>query len=196
MAAAVIPTASNRRTGLIMLGFALGMLGVGYAAVPLYRLFCQTTGFGGTTQRADKAPDQTAEATVTVRFDANTSGNLDWTFNPVQTAMTVKVGEQAMAHYRAINRSGRTLTGSAIFNVTPDSVGAYFNKIQCFCFTEQTLKAGESVDLPVVFFVDPDMLKDADSKAVKEITLSYTFYPVDKPKTVSAVSAAAGAIAN
>ena len=186
----------NFRVAGLALGVSLAMLGLAYASVPLYRLFCQTTGFGGTTQRADKAPDQTAEATVTVRFDANTSGNLDWTFNPVQTAMTVKVGEQAMAHYRAINRSDRTLTGSAIFNVTPDSVGAYFNKIQCFCFTEQTLKAGERVDLPVVFFVDPDILKDADSKAVKEITLSYTFYPVDKPKTVSAVSAAAGAIAN
>ena len=186
----------NFRVAGLALGVSLAMLGLAYASVPLYRLFCQTTGFGGTTQRADKAPDQTAEATVTVRFDANTSGNLDWTFNPVQTAMTVKVGEQAMAHYRAINRSGRTLTGSAIFNVTPDSVGAYFNKIQCFCFTEQTLKAGESVDLPVVFFVDPDMLDDSDAKAIKEITLSYTFYPVDKPRTVSEASSASVQIAN
>ena len=186
----------NQRVAGLAAAVALGMLGLAYASVPLYRLFCQTTGFGGTTQRAEQAPGQSGNATIAVRFDANTSGSLGWNFQAVQTRMTVKIGEQAMAHYRATNTSGRLLTGSAVFNVTPVAAGAYFNKIQCFCFTEQTLKPGESVDLPVVFFVDPDMLDDPDAKAIKEITLSYTFYPVDKPRTVSEASSASVQIAN
>ncbi len=178
-------------------GGAALMLGLAYASVPLYRLFCQTTGFGGTTQRAEKAPDNTSEQTVTVRFDANSASSLAWTFHAEQTAMTVKFGEQAMALYRATNVSNQTLTGSAVFNVSPPGAGIYFNKIQCFCFTEQTLEPGASADLPVVFFVDPDMLNDDDAKGIREITLSYTFYPVDKPKTVSEAPATApGQIAN
>jgi cytochrome c oxidase assembly protein subunit 11 len=137
------------------------------------------------------------DKSVSIRFDANTSGKLDWTFHPVQSAVKVKFGEQIMAHYEAVNRSNQTLTGSAVFNVSPPQAGAYFNKIQCFCFTEQTLKPGEKVDMPVVFFVDPDMLKDPDAVGVDEITLSYTFYPVDKPKAVTeAKTQAPASIAN
>ncbi len=187
---------SNLRVALLAGGVALSMLGLAYASVPLYRLFCQVTGFGGTTQRAEAAPEKATEATVSVRFDANTSPALGWNFHAVQTAMKVKVGEQNMAHYRAVNTSDKPLTGTAVFNVTPVNAGIYFNKIQCFCFTEQTLQPGESVDMPVVFFVDPDMLDDPDAVNIKEITLSYTFYPVDKPKTVSEAPAAPGSITN
>ena len=182
---------------MIAAGVALGMVGLSYASVPLYRLFCQVTGFGGTTQRAEAAPEKATDKTVSVRFDANTSGSLDWSFHAVQTSMTVKVGEQTMAYYKATNISDKPLTGSAVFNVTPVQAGAYFNKIQCFCFTEQTLQPGQSVEMPVSFFVDPDMLDDPDAAGIKEITLSYTFYPVDKPKAVSeAPSAAPGSVAN
>ena len=188
--------AKNRRVALLSGAVAVSMVGLAFASVPLYRVFCQVTGFGGTIQRAEKAPDQATAQTMSVRFDANTSPKLQWAFHPVQTTMTVVVGEQAMAHYRATNHSGQTMTGSAVFNVTPPQAGAYFNKIQCFCFTEQTLKPGESVDMPVVFFVDPDMLKDADAAGIKEITLSYTFYPVDKPKAVSEAPAAPASVTN
>ena len=175
----------NRRVAAYASGVAIAMLGLAYASVPLYALFCQATGFGGTTQRADAAPEQASEQTISIRFDANTAGSLGWSFHAEQVTMMVKVGEQNMAHYRATNISDRELTGTAIFNVTPVSAGAYFNKIQCFCFTEQTLKPGETADLPVVFFVDPAILDDPDTKSIREITLSYTFYPVNKPKTVS-----------
>lgn len=184
--------AKNLRVAGMALGVSLAMLGLAYASVPLYKLFCQVTGFGGTTQRADAAPAQASEQKITVRFDANTAASLGWKFHAEQQAMTVRIGEQNMAHYRAVNVSDRVLTGSAVFNVTPVSAGVYFNKIQCFCFTEQTLQPGESVDMPVVYFVDPDILNDPDTASIKEITLSYTFYPVDKPKTVSAAPAAAG----
>ncbi len=187
----------NDRIVLMSLGAVAVMIGLTYASVPLYRLFCQATGFGGTVQRAETAPKQVLDQTVSVRFDANTSSKLDWTFHPVESAVKVKFGEQVMAHYEAVNLSDKTLTGSAVFNVSPPQAGAYFNKIQCFCFTEQTLKPGEKVDMPVVFFVDPDMLKDPDAVGVDEITLSYTFYPVDKPKAVTeAKTQAPASVAN
>ena len=178
MSTSAASAVARRRTGLIAAGLALAMLALAYASVPLYRLFCQVTGFGGTTQRAETAPQQVLDKTVSVRFDANTSGKLDWTFHPVQPAVKVKFGEQSMAYYEAVNRSDKTLTGSAVFNVTPVQAGAYFNKIQCFCFTEQTLKPGEKIEMPVSFFVDPDMLDDADAAGIEEITLSYTFFEV------------------
>ena len=187
---------ANLRVALLAGGIAVSMLGLAYASVPLYQMFCPVTGFGGTTQRAEAAPEKVTDKTVSVRFDANTSPALQWKFHAVQTAMTVKVGEQNMAHYRAVNTSDKSLTGTAVFNVTPLNAGIYFNKIQCFCFTEQTLAPGESVDMPVVFFVDPDMLNDPDAVNIKEITLSYTFYPVDKPKTVSEAPAVSGNITN
>ncbi len=175
--------------GLVMLGFA-------YSSVPLYALFCQATGFGGTTQRAATAPKEVAQQTIGIRFDANIAGSLDWTFHAEKTTITVKLGEQSMAHYRAVNIANRQLTGSAVFNVTPVAAGVYFNKIQCFCFIEQTLKAGESTDLPVVFFVDPAIANDPATRSIKEITLSYTFYPVMKPKIVPQVTASGVEISN
>jgi cytochrome c oxidase assembly protein subunit 11 len=187
----------NLRVAIMAASVAAGMVGLSFASVPLYRLFCQVTGFGGTTQRAETAPAQSLGQTVSVRFDANTSDKLDWSFHPLQAPVTVKFGEQSMAYYEAVNRSDETLTGTAVFNVTPPQAGAYFNKIQCFCFTEQTLKPGEKIEMPVSFFVDPDMLDDADAAGIEEITLSYTFYPVDKTKAVTeAKTAAPGSIAN
>ena len=170
-----------------MLAVFAGMVGLTYASVPLYRMFCQATGFGGTTQRADTAPVAASDKYITVRFDANTASSLGWNFHAVQTVMKVKIGEQNMAHYSATNLTNQETTGSAIFNVSPAEAGAYFDKIQCFCFTKQTLKAGESEDLPVVFFVDPAILDDPDAKGVSEITLSYSFFPSDKPEAVSTV---------
>ena len=189
-------SSGNLRVALMAGGIAVSMLGLAYASVPLYQLFCQVTGFGGTTQRAEAAPESVTGSTVSVRFDANTSPALSWKFHAVQTAMKVRLGEQNMAHYRAVNTSDKPLTGTAVFNVTPVNAGIYFNKIQCFCFTEQTLAPGESIDMPVVFFVDPDMLNDPDAVNIKEITLSYTFYPVDKLDAVSEAPAASGNITN
>jgi cytochrome c oxidase assembly protein subunit 11 len=186
--APVIPNArKNLRVAAAAASVAVAMVGLAYASVPLYSMFCRVTGFGGTTQRADVAPNSATEKFITIRFDANIAGSLGWNFNPVQSVMKVKIGEQTMAHYSATNTTDNVLTGSAIFNVTPSEAGAYFNKIQCFCFTEQTLKPGESADLPVDFFVDPAILDDPDSKSISEITLSYTFFPIDKPDAVSAV---------
>lgn len=187
----------NARVVLLSSATVAAMIGLTYASVPLYRLFCQVTGFGGTTQRAEAAPQQVLDKMISVRFDANTSGKLAWAFHPVEPAVKVKFGEQSMAYYEAVNRSDKTLTGSAVFNVTPPQAGAFFNKIQCFCFTEQTLKPGEKILMPVTFFVDPDMLKDPDAAGVDEITLSYTFYPVDKPKAVTeAKTQAPSSVAN
>ena len=187
--APVIPNArKNLRVAAAAASVAVAMVGLAYASVPLYSMFCEVTGFGGTTQRADVAPETATGKSITIRFDANTAGSLGWNFHPVQAVMKVRIGEQNMAHYSATNNSGKVVTGSAMFNVTPTVAGAYFNKIQCFCFTEQTLKPGESADLPVDFFVDPAILDDPDSKSINEITLSYTFFPVDKPDAVSAVA--------
>jgi cytochrome c oxidase assembly protein subunit 11 len=183
--------AKNKKVAFMAASVVVAMLGLSYASVPLYRLFCQVTGFGGTTQRAEAPPETVANEIVSVRFDANTSKDLPWSFHAVQTSMTVKMGEQHMAYFKAVNTSGQPATGSAVFNVTPPQAGAYFNKIQCFCFTEQTLAPGESMEFPVSFFVDPELLKDADAAGIKEITLSYTFYPVDKTETVSEAPAAA-----
>lgn len=157
-----------------------------YAAVPLYRLYCQVTGSGGTTQRAEKPSDVVLDRTIVVRFDANVSKDLAWKFEPVQRTMTVKLGETALAFYTATNMTDRPVKGTAMFNVSPDIAGTHFNKIECFCFKEQTLAAGETVEMPVSFYVDPALAKDRDATYLKEITLSYTFYPVE-PTAASAV---------
>jgi cytochrome c oxidase assembly protein subunit 11 len=196
MAPVVPDPRKNRRVATLVLLVFVGMVGLTYASVPLYRAFCQATGFGGTPRRAESAPAAAAEKYITVRFDANTAGSLDWNFHAVQTVMKVKIGEQNIAHYSATNLSSHETTGSAIFNVSPDEAGAYFDKIQCFCFTTQTLKAGESEDLPVVFFVDPAIIDNPDSKGISEITLSYTFFPSDKPDAVSAAEVPAKLTAN
>jgi cytochrome c oxidase assembly protein subunit 11 len=178
------PTTQNRKVAVLATSVVFAMIGLAYASVPLYSLFCQTTGFGGTTMRAAHAPAQPIDQMITIRFDANTAASLPWTFNAVQQTMTVKIGEQALAHYEAVNTSKQTIVGTAAFNVSPPEAGVYFNKIQCFCFTEQTLKPGEHADLPVTYFVDPAIMDDPDTKSIREITLSYTFYPADKKTAV------------
>jgi cytochrome c oxidase assembly protein subunit 11 len=178
-------SAKNRKVAAMSALLVAGMVGLAYASVPLYRMFCQVTGFGGTTQRAESAPEKAIDRRMTILFDANTAGSLPWTFEPVQRSLEVKVGEENFAYYRATNNSDHAVTGSAVFNVTPDTTGAYFNKIQCFCFTEQTLKAGESVEMPVSFFVDPAIVEDHGLDKVTTITLSYTFYPAGEPDTLS-----------
>jgi cytochrome c oxidase assembly protein subunit 11 len=179
----------KRRTALLGAAIVVAMLGLAYASVPLYELFCRVTGFGGTTQKATEAPDQVLAQTMKIRFDANTDRSMPWRFKAEQTTQTVKIGEQGIAYYKASNPTNETITGTATFNVTPDAAGAYFNKLQCFCFTEQTLKPGESIDMPVVYFVDPAILDDPEAKHIKEITLSYTFFRTapseTKPVTVA-----------
>jgi cytochrome c oxidase assembly protein subunit 11 len=175
---------AKRRTGLLMLLLVAGMAALGFASVPLYRLFCQVTGFNGTTKRAllDDAPGPVGML-VDVRFDANVSPKLPWRFEPDQRVMRVAVGARQMAFFTAVNIGDRPLTGSASFNVTPDQAGQYFTKIQCFCFTAQTLKPGERVRMPVIFYVDPEFATNPDTKDLPEITLSYTFFPVAPAKS-------------
>jgi cytochrome c oxidase assembly protein subunit 11 len=166
----------NRRTVLSLLMIAVGMGCMAYASVPLYRLFCQVTGFGGTTQRVAAAPNAAASDRIsTVRFDA-TVGDVPWEFEPVQRAVAARVGETELIAYRAHNAARQAVTGTATFNVTPSKAGQYFDKIQCFCFTEQTLQPGESAELPVSFFIDPAILQDRNLDDVDTITLSYTFF--------------------
>jgi cytochrome c oxidase assembly protein subunit 11 len=169
---------NNTKTALIMAAICAAMLGLAFAAVPLYRIFCQVTGFAGTTQRAERAPGAVA-GQVKVQFDANTHPGLPWEFRPEQVSVTVAPGAQTKVFYYAHNLSAQPVTGQAVYNVSPDTVGKYFKKIECFCFTEQTLKGGQKVDMPVIFFVDPALRTDPDTKNVHEITLSYTFYPVE-----------------
>jgi cytochrome c oxidase assembly protein subunit 11 len=178
----VVKRRSDTRVAVICASIVFGMLGMSYAAVPLYRLFCQVTGFGGTTQRAEAPSAIVLDRVINVRFDANVAPGLGWTFEPLQRTVDVKIGENALAFYRATNVSDKPLTGTSVFNVYPDVTGAYFNKMQCFCFTEQTLQPGESIEMPVSFFVDPAMVKDKDAEKVQNITLSYTFHRVEKPK--------------
>ena len=185
------PTASrrNRTTVLLLCSVIAGMLGLSAASVPLYRLFCQATGFGGTTQRATAAPSEIAQALVTVRFDAETAPDLGWEFHPLQRSVQVHPGEQQQVFFHAVNRSPQAVTGSATFNVTPAKAGIYFDKLQCFCFTAQVLEPGESRDMGVVFFVDPDIVKDPETREIRTITLSYTMF---KKPGVETPSAAAG----
>ncbi len=186
------PRASgNGRMALGLLAIVAVMVGLSFAAVPLYRIFCQKTGWAGTPQRAASAPKTIAPEMVTVRFDANVTSGLPWTFEPVQPELTLHVGESKLAFFRAANLSKETVTGSAVFNVSPDIMGQFFTKVQCFCFTEQTLKPGEAVEMPVSFFIDPAILKDRDAKTVRDMTLSYTFYKVQKPKREQADAAPA-----
>jgi cytochrome c oxidase assembly protein subunit 11 len=162
--------------GALLFGVA-AMIGLTAASVPLYRLFCQATGYGGTTQRATSAPAHAiAERLITVRFDASTAPDLDWEFRPLELAVRVHPGEEKVVTYRAVNRSREPITGTATFNVTPGKAGLYFDKLQCFCFTKQRLAPGESADLSVSFFVDPDILSDANTADVDTITLAYTMF--------------------
>jgi cytochrome c oxidase assembly protein subunit 11 len=175
----------NRRVGLIALCVALAMVGLGFASSPLYRMFCQATGFAGTTQKAvgAEAPGAVVGKIINVRFDANVMPAMPWKFAPERHIERVAVGAREMAFFNATNEGDRTITGTASFNVTPEQAGKYFTKIQCFCFTQQTLKPGETIRMPVVYYVDPKLLDDPDANDISEITLSYTFFPVDSAKT-------------
>lgn len=179
----------NGRVGILAGLLALAMVGLAFAAVPLYRLFCQVTGLGGTTMVADETAAAAVRPvpgkSVSVRFDANVSRDLMWEFRPAESHRTVNIGSRSMAVYTARNMTARPLTGTATFNVTPVQAGQYFSKVQCFCFEEQTLAAGQEVQMPVVFYVDPAILKDPATRDISEITLSYTFYPVEQAKSGS-----------
>ncbi|HET7190806.1 MAG TPA: cytochrome c oxidase assembly protein [Pseudolabrys sp.] len=153
-----------------------GMVGAAYASVPFYTWFCRTTGFGGTTQVAEKAPDHVLGRTVTIRFDSNVTPGLPWKFEPEQNEIQVRIGEVATVHYKVVNEAAREIVAQAGYNVSPPTVGAYFDKINCFCFTEQRMKAGETREMTVVFYVDPSIVKDHDQDDLSTITLSYTFY--------------------
>ena len=177
---------ANARTGLMALALAAAMVGLGFASVPLYRLFCQVTGFGGTTQVATDAQANSAAAaatgqTMSIRFDGSTAIDVPWTFKPAQTTDTVTIGQRDMAVYFARNDGDEPITGTATFNVEPAQAGLYFNKVQCFCFTEQTLQPGQEVQMPVVYYVDPAILEDEFMADVEQITLSYTFHRAIEP---------------
>lgn len=161
--------------------FVAVMVGVSFAAVPLYSWFCRTTGFGGTTQVAHSAPAQVSDRTITVRFDANVSAGLPWRFEPERNTLDVRLGEVVTIYYAVTNESARVTAGQAGYNVSPPTVGAYFEKINCFCFTQQTMQPGEKREMAVVFYVDPKLAKDSDQDGISTITLSYTFYPVRPP---------------
>ena len=171
--------ANRRRNGATVLLLAVvvaGMAGLSFASAPLYRLFCQATGYGGTTQRAAASSKAAADAVITVRFNAETAPDLGWEFRPVVPEIQVHPGEQREVLFRAVNRSSEPITGTATYNVTPTKAGIYFDKLQCFCFTEQLLAPGESRDMGVAFFVDPDVLKDPGTRELRTITLSYTMF--------------------
>jgi cytochrome c oxidase assembly protein subunit 11 len=176
---------SNKVIAGICLAFIGGMVGMAYAAVPLYAMFCQMTGYGGTTQRVEQYSDRVLDREITVRFDANTS-SVPWDFRPAARDVTMKIGETTQIHYTAKNLSTRPTSGRATFNVTPEMAGAYLNKVECFCFTDTTLKPGETLDMPVVFYVDPDIADVPELRDVKTITLSYTFFPIEGEKPVAA----------
>lgn len=184
---------SEKRTALMLVGVVVAMGALAWAAVPFYNWFCSVTGFGGTTQVAESASDEVLDEVVRVRFDANTDANLDWTFRPMQTRMDLKIGENAIAYYTATNNSDVPLSGTASYNVAPEVAGYYFIKVECFCFVEQTLQPGESVEMPVNFYVDPEIVGDRDAGYVRDITLSYTFHLTD-PRSASLDSADADTI--
>ena len=168
--------------------FFSSMVGLAYASVPLYRWFCQVTGFGGTTQVSEAPAGAILDREITVRFDANMTPGLPWAFRPKQREVMLRIGEIGEAAYMSASRGSLPTTGTATFNVTPQAAGAYFNKMECFCFTEQTLQPGEEAHMPVVFFVDPEIVDAPETRGIETITLSYTFFPVDEPTEVAAKS--------
>ncbi|MFN0114016.1 MAG: cytochrome c oxidase assembly protein [Paracoccaceae bacterium] len=184
------------RTALGLAGVAALMGALSFAAVPFYSWFCRTTGFAGTPAVAETGSDRVLDRTVTIRFDANTDPAMPWQFHPVQREMTVRIGETALAFYEAHNPTDRVIGGTASFNVAPDQAGGYFSKIECFCFTEQVLKPGERVQMPVSFFVDPAMVDDPEAGSIRAITLSYTFYETPVPEDQAAIAAPPATPAN
>ena len=182
--------AVTRTAGLCTL-VLVAMVGAAFAAVPLYRIFCQQTGYDGTSRRAKAVPGAILDKRVTIRFDANVR-DLPWDFAPDQLSQDVRIGDTGLAFYHVTNRSDQPITAHASYNVVPLGAGLYFEKLQCFCFTDQTLKPGQSVEFPVVYFVDPRFASDPDTKNAKEITLSYTFYRVNKPAVATRAPTAPG----
>jgi cytochrome c oxidase assembly protein subunit 11 len=182
MSTAALPASGKSRTAALAALMVVAMGALGYASVPLYRIFCQATGYAGTTQRADgaQAPGAVAGQTVIIRFDANHVPALKWRFHPETPTQTVTIGARNLARFEAENLTDHAITGRARYNVTPDVAGMYFTKIACFCFTEQTLQPHQKVLMPVIFYVDPKILSDETARRIPEITLSYTFYPVDR----------------
>lgn len=179
----------NRRSAGMAAAMGLGMLALGFAAVPLYEIFCRVTGYGGTTQRVGVAQAATVQATnnvLSIRFDSNVNSALPWSFKPEQAVDRVTVGARDMAIFIATNNSDQPVVGTATFNVTPLLAGQYFNKVQCFCFTEQVLKPGETMRMPVLYYVDPAIMDDPETKDIKEITLSYTFYRSNDQRALDA----------
>ena len=178
-------TRRNRKVALIVVAVFFGMVGAAYASIPLYRAFCQATGFDGTVSRAKVAPKATLEKTVTVRFDANTR-DLPWDFTAEQTAQDVKLGETKLAFFKVVNTSDKPVTARATFNVVPEQAGPYFKKLQCFCFSDQTIGPKQTVEMPVLYFIDPKYAEDFETRTKPEVTLSYTFFPATdapaKPK--------------
>lgn len=181
----------DRANGVIVvscLAFVAGMTGMAYAAVPLYDMFCRVTGYNGTTKRVEQASDVILDRKIKVTFDANTASDLPWDFKPVQREIELKIGETVQIEFEATNMAKKPTTGQAVFNVTPMSAGAYFNKVECFCFTETTLQPGEDMKMPVVFFVDPEIVKAVETKGINTLTLSYTFYARQPSKPVAALT--------
>jgi cytochrome c oxidase assembly protein subunit 11 len=181
------PKRGHGIVALSLAGLVAGMVGLSFAAVPLYRMFCQATGYGGTPQRAEAAPTEVLDRTIRIRFDGNVDHNLPWRFVPDQASMDVKIGETALAFFKATNPSDAAVSGTAVFNVAPEIAGRYFAKIECFCFKQQTLAAGQTVEMPVTFLVDPKIIDDEDTTNITEITLSYTFYRTDAEPGVAGV---------
>ncbi|MDB5523571.1 MAG: Cytochrome oxidase biosis protein Cox11-CtaG, copper delivery to Cox1 [Rhizobium sp.] len=180
------PPQRNNMAVLISCGvFVACMVGAAYAAVPLYDLYCKATGYNGTTRQVEQASDVILKDRIRVEFDSNTASDLNWDFKPVEQFVEPRIGETMRVNFRVTNNSTREKTGRSVFNVTPMVAGAYFNKLECFCFTDVTLKPGETRDMPVVFFVDPDVVNYPETKDLKVLTLSYTFYSSQKPKPVA-----------
>lgn len=188
--------AAQKKTAAYLAGVAALMLSLSFAAVPFYDWFCRVTGFGGTTSVAQEASDVILDKTVIVRFDASLDANMAWEFKPMQTEMTVRIGETGLAFYEAYNPTDRPIAGTASYNVTPDQSGGYFTKIACFCFTEQVLQPGERVTMPVTFFVDPSIEENPEAREIKEITLSYTFYETPLPEQQAALAPVTGKTVN
>ncbi len=179
--------AKNRRVMTATLLFVAVMIGVAFASVPLYRMICQVTGWGGTTQMVETNPNKPIERMITVRFDSNVSRDLPWEFKPEAREVRLNIGADGLVSFLAKNKTGKPLTGTAVYNVTPLKAGKYFNKTQCFCFGEQVLEPGQSVHMPVVFFVDPAIVNDPEMKDIDTITLSYTFFKAQTPELEEAI---------
>lgn len=185
---------SNARVVIMLAGVVVLMGALAWAAVPFYNWFCKVTGYGGTTNVSETASDVVLDEMVRVRFDSNVESEMGWTFRPLQREMKIRIGENALAFYEAINNTDQVITGTASYNVAPDTAGYFFNKVECFCFSEQTLQPGERVEMPVSFFVDPELVDDRDAGRVRDITLSYTFHLTDPPAPPKQAALDAGTV--